>query len=134
MDSYGLKISPQKKSVLGLKNADLVFSSFYETLPVVKEGIVTASGNMGSTASLTIAHGQKFVPAVSIFYRSSIVPDKWLIYPGTGISDFTGDDTFIYVLNVDTTNISITFDFGYNGGTNPVTVDFHYFVFGIPIS
>ena len=103
---------------------DFIFHSSYNTLKILAEGTLLSQSVNADPKTFTVAHGQSILPIVAAFAK---YPDGKISLPDQ--SDYSLVDYGNFIVQVDTTNITFTFD--RPGAT--YSVDIKYYIFEAPI-
>jgi len=126
--SHGVKISRAGYGITTNTVEELVFSSGYGTIKIVKEGSGTLVVGAGDTETATVAHSQSFVPMVMVFVELNQGTGRW--YHGmSNLPNGATDDgiTVSSATYVDDTNLYLTLISSLGSSK---TISYKYYMFG----
>lgn len=131
MSKYGIRVAQPTKSTTSNLSTDLVFTTEFLSLPVIKEGLLEINQTEGIT-SKTLKHGLDFVPIVIAFSESSEYVGKWFNAPYIGANSLTANTTVVSGLRIDKENVK--FSFGFGNGVGGEILSIKYFICDLPLT
>lgn len=133
---YGIKVAKPGKDVTTATDADLAFSSAFDSLKVVKTGDISFVYDDTNTLTpqASLVHGLGFVPVGFVYIKDIDAPGSYSPLPAMGgwNPDGTGGlvPSFVHFFQLTDTNLDIwTLDGGFGASlTNGDTFSFRYYL------
>jgi len=108
---------------------DFIFNSDYNTFKILGTGIATGTINANTTGTISVAHGQSFIPPVMAFAKQGGGVSGAV---GVGGFDFTPRDTFNF-RSASADGTTMYFEIKNTNPSTAGTYNVSYYIFESPL-